>query len=215
MRVLVACEFSGVVREAFRRRGHDAFSCDLIDSSDKSPYHIKADALAVSRWQDRWDFMIAHPPCTYLTRSGLRWITSPPAKRKAGVLYGVERETAMLEALAFVKKLWSAPIEKVVIENPRGVLATRWMKPSQAIQPWMFGEMEEKETCFWIRGLSRHLQPTRIVYDQMMKLPKKQRCRVHWESAGIKNGMTREQRRSLTLTGIADAMAEQWGGLGK
>ena len=210
MRVLVACEFSGVVREAFRRRGHDAWSCDLIPALDGSPYHIQGDVLVHLR--NGWDRMIAHPSCRYLTRSGLRWITSPPKNPKPGVLYGEARRQAMEEALDFVLRLWDAPIEQVCIENPRGVLGWRWREPDQVIHPWQFGHPEEKETCLWKRGLC-DLRPTKDVFEEMMRLPKKQRCRVHWESAGVRNGLTREQRRSITFPGWADAMGEQWGGL--
>jgi hypothetical protein len=198
---LIGCEFSGVVRRAFEQVGLVAYSCDLLPSLDSSPRHIVGDVLEVARSQ-RWAGMIVHPTCRYLTRAGLRWITSPPRKLRAGVLYGEERRQAMEEAIRFVLDLWEVPIEKVAIENPRGVLATRWRRPDQTIQPWMFGHGEVKGTCFWKRGLP-DLMPTNVVEGRV--------ARVHWESAGVKGGLTREQRRSISFPGVGDAMARQWG----
>jgi hypothetical protein len=202
---LIGCEFSGVVRRAFEAEGIEAYSCDLIPSLDDSPRHIIGDVLEVARSRE-WAGFIVHPTCRYITRSGLRWITSPPKKLKLGVLYGEERRQAMEEAIQFVLDLWEVPIERVAIENPRGVLSMRWRKPDQVVQPWWFGDAELKATAFWKRGLPDIL-PTDIV-------PVEQRvARVHWESAGIKNGLTREQRRSITLPGMANACAKQWGSL--
>ena len=199
MRVLVACEFSGVVRGAFRKRGHDAWSCDLEPALDDSPHHLQGD---IRRALDGvWDLMIAHPTCRYLTRSGLRWITSPPRYLRPDVLYGEERRAAMELAIQFVLLLWNAPIERVCIENPRGVLSTRWRKPDQVVQPWWFGEGEVKALALWKRGLP-DLVKTNEVDGRI--------ARVHMESPGMKNGLTREQRRSITLPGFAAAMAEQW-----
>jgi hypothetical protein len=208
MNVLIGCEMSGVVRRAFRRYGHDAWSCDLIPCLDKSPFHYQQDVLEVAKAGNflgngqPWELMIVHPTCRYLTRAGLRWITSPPRKLREGVLYGEERRQAMEAAIQFVLDLWSLPIEKQVIENPRGVLSVRWRPPDQVVQPWMFGHGEVKATAFWKRGLA-DLVPTNIVAGR--------EARVHWESAGIRNGLTREQRRSITLEGMAEAYAEQWG----
>jgi hypothetical protein len=208
LRILIACEFSGVVREAFRKRGHDAWSCDLLPAKDGSEFHIQKDAVEVSRWpgvrsaKRYWHLMIAHPTCRYLTRAGLRWITSPPKSLKPGVLYGEARRQAMEEAIQFVDALWKAPIDKVAIENPRGVLSWKWRKPDQVVQPWWFGDGEVKGLALWKRGLA-DLVPTNIVEGR--------EARVHMESPGIKNGLTREQRRSITLQGFADAMAAQWG----
>lgn len=188
MRVLIACEMSGVVRRAFRARGHDAWSCDLLPAMDGSEFHIQGDVLQVLRQE--WNAMIAHPPCTYLTVAGARWFK------------GREREQA--EAIAFAEALWNAAIPHIALENPIGVLSTksRLRKPTQIIQPWMFGHGEVKATCLWLKGLSP-LSPTKIVDG---RIP-----RVHFESPGIVNGLTRQQRRSLTYQGIAEAMAEQWG----
>jgi hypothetical protein len=136
MRVLVACEFSGVVRDAFRTRGHDAWSCDLLPSESPGP-HIQADVLEVLTWG--WDVMVAHPPCTHLCRAGDRW-------------YRDSRER--LQAALFVRHLADAPIRYIAIENPRGALGRLWRRPDQIVQPWMFGEGETKATCLWLKGLA-------------------------------------------------------------
>ena len=183
MKVLVACEFSGVMRDAFRRRGHNAWSCDLLAGGR---FHIQGDALkAVSR---KWDLVIAHPPCTYLAVAGARWFKG--------------REREQQEAIAFAESLWGSST-RMAIENPIGVLSTKSLlgKPDQIIQPWMFGHGEVKATCLWLRGLP-NLKPTAIVEGRVP--------RVHHESPGIINGLTRAQRRSITYAGIAEAMAEQW-----
>ena len=186
MRVLVACEYSGVVREAFRNRGHDAWSCDLYeDAEDGSEFHIKGDALQESNI-GYWDLMIAHPPCTHLAVSGARHF---PAKVADG------RQDY---ALDFVWNLMQAPIEKICIENPISIISTRIRKPDQIIQPWQFGHGETKATCLWLKGLPK-LIPTNIVEGR--------EARVHRMSPGP----NRWKERSRTYQGIADAMAEQWG----
>jgi hypothetical protein len=187
MKVLVACEFSGVVRQAFRSRGHDAWSVDLIPSLDKSPHHIQNDAVWMAENED-WDLLIAHPPCTFLAVSGARWWK--------------DRKTEQLDAAQFAYMLLSSPVPKVCVENPIGYLSTYIRKPDQIIQPWQFGHGETKATCLWLNNLP-HLKPTNIVDGR--------EPRIHYESPGTKNGLTRQQRRSITLQGIADAMAEQWG----
>lgn len=184
MKVLIACEFSGVVREAFRKRGHDAYSCDLSSALEGSPHHIHGDVIPVLR--ESWDLVIAHPPCTYLAVSGARWWAT--------------RETEQREAAEFFREFTHLTC-KWAIENPIGCMSTRYRKPDQIIQPWMFGCGETKATCLWLHGLPT-LKPTSIVAGRSP--------RVHYESPGIKNGMTRQQRRSITYSGIADAMAEQW-----
>lgn len=183
MRVLVACEFSGIVREAFRRRGHDAWSCDLLPAEDGSPHHLQMDMRLLSL--DAWDMLIAFPPCTYLAVSGARWF----AKRK--------REQQ--EAIDFVEWLASRPVAKCAIENPIGVLSTKWCKPAQIVQPWMFGHGETKATCLWLNNLPL-LKPTNIVAGR--------HARVHREPPSPE----RWRNRSRTYTGIAEAMAMQWGG---
>lgn len=182
MKVLVACEFSGIVREAFIKQGHNAWSCDLLPT-EQPGNHIQGDVLDIL---DRgWDLMIAHPPCTYLASSGARWWKG--------------REEKQREAILFVAMLANAPIERIAIENPIGKLSTSWKKPDQIIQPWMFGHGETKATCLWLKNLPV-LVPTEIV---MGREP-----RIHHESPS-KN---RWKNRSRTYTGIAEAMAYQWGG---
>ena len=183
MRVLVACEFSGVVRQAFRDRGHWAWSCDLLPAEDGSPYHFQTDVR--EHLAGRWDLLIAHPPCTHLAVSGARWFKDKRAEQA--------------EALEFVRRLMAAPIARIAIENPVSVISTKIRKPDQIIQPWQFGHGETKATCLWLKGLPL-LVPTKIVPGR--------RPKVHYESPGP----DRWKNRSRTLEGIAAAMAAQWGG---
>ena len=182
MKVLVACEFSGVVRRAFRERGHDAWSCDLLPAEDGNEYHYQDDVLEVLN-QD-WDLMIAHPPCTHLAVSGARWFA------------GKQQEQA--EALDFVRALLAAPIRRIALENPISIISSRIRKPDQIIQPWQFGHGETKATCLWLKGLPP-LVPTDIVSGRDN--------RVH----RMPPGPDRWKDRSRTYKGIADAMATQWG----
>lgn len=199
MKVLIACEFSGVVREAFRARGHSAWSCDLLPAEDFSPFHLKMDALEAMRLRDI-DLMIAHPPCTYLTNSGVRWLY------KGGRLAGGEdheRRAQVVEAARFFKALWASPIKRIAIENPIMHGMARELieaDPAQIIQPWQFGHGETKATCLWLKNLPK-LVPTKIVEGR--------EPRVHYASPGP----DRWKERSRTLQGIADAMADQWGRL--
>lgn len=188
MRVLVACEFSGVVREAFRKKGHDAWSCDILPSLDNSKYHLQCDIFSIiDGYEDpeQWDLMIAHPPCTYLTVAGNRWYYDKPE--------------LIQEAFEFVLRLSEANIEKIAIENPVGRLSSLWRKPDQYIQPWMFGHKETKKTGLWLKNLPL-LKPTNIVEG-----PYEQRI---WKMGPSKD---RGLLRSITYQGIANAMAEQWG----
>lgn len=180
MRVLVACEFSATVREAFRAKGHDAWSCDLLPS-EVTGHHIQGDVRDVLDWD--WDMLIAHPPCTHLAVSGARWFK------------GKEREQA--EALDFVRLLLDAPILHIALENPISVISSRIRKPDQIIQPWQFGHGEVKATCLWLKNLPP-LVPTNIVDGREPK--------VHRMSPGP----DRWKERSRTFAGIAKAMAEQW-----
>jgi len=184
MRVLVACEYSGRVREAFRRLGHDAWSCDLLSSEDNSPRHLQGDVMGLA--DGRWDLLIAHPPCTHLAVSGARHFE---AKRADG---------RQQEAIEFFLKLARLPIPRIAIENPVCIMSSMWRKPDQTIQPWMFGHGETKATCLWLKGLP-HLVPTNIVHGRYP--------RVHLLSPGP----DRWKERSRTYQGIAQAMAEQWG----
>ena len=182
MRVLVACEFSGTVRDAFLARGHDAMSCDLLPTEAPGPHH-QGDIREIM-YSRPWDIMIAHPPCTHLAVSGARWFK------------GKEREQA--EALKFVRTLLEASIPLIALENPVSVISTKIRKPDQIIQPWQFGHGETKATCLWLKGLAP-LVPTDIVEGREAK--------VHRASPGP----DRWKKRSLTYPGIAKAMAEQWG----
>ena len=198
MKVLVACEFSGVVRRAFRSRGHDAWSCDLLPAEDGSEYHIQGDVLNVLG--DGWDMMIAHPPCTYLCGMGIWWNHKRP-----------ERWEETRKALAFVKELWNAKIDRVCIENPIGYLSKNFQKPSQVINPWQFGNEANKPTCLWIRGLPL-LVHTRIVGKGRFYTKANGSRMSAWSH--ITSGTRKEQRAKIasrTFHGIAEAMADQWG----
>ena len=191
MRVLVACEYSGKVRDAFIKKGHEAMSCDFLPSDTEGP-HYQGDVRNILN--DNWDLMIAHPPCTHLAVSGARWF-----KNKV-----IEQQ----RALDFVQRLMDAPIDRIAIENPVSVISSKIRKPDQIIQPWMFGHMEQKATCLWLKGLPK-LTETDNVKTEMMTLPKNQRERLHY----LPPGPDRAKIRSKTFQGIADAMATQWGPL--
>jgi site-specific DNA-cytosine methylase len=197
MRVLVACEYSGRVREAFRARGHDAWSCDILPSEDDSRHHIQGDVLAFfDGMREPWDLMIAHPPCTDLAVSGARHFAEKIADG---------RQQA---ALDFVRALMHFP-GKWAIENPISVISSKMRKPDQIIHPWMFGHPETKATCLWLKGLPKLVpnEDAQHVKAHMGTLPVSQRNRVHH----MPPGPDRWKERSRTYQGIADAMAEQWG----
>jgi site-specific DNA-cytosine methylase len=181
MRVLVACEYSGRVRDAFSARGHDAVSCDYLESETKGQ-HYQGDVFDIIK--DDWDLMIAHPPCTHLAVSGARWWK--------------DKKEEQLDALEFVRQLLNAPIDKIALENPISKISTAIRKPDQIVQPWQFGHGETKATCLWLKGLP-NLQSTMVVSGR--------EPRVHRMSPGP----DRWKERSRTYQGIADAMAEQWG----
>lgn len=191
MNVLVACEFSGVVRRVFEARGHNAWSCDLLPAEDGSKWHFKCDVAGVLT--DYWDLMIAHPPCTHLAVSGARWFKE---KRQDQEL-----------ALQFVRTLLEAPIPKIALENPVSVISSRIRKPDQIIQPWQFGHPESKTTCLWLKGLPK-LVPTNVLTP-----PPGRRWENQTPSGQNKLGPSadRWKLRSRTYEGIAKAMAEQWG----
>lgn len=197
MRVLVACEFSGVVRDAFIKRGHDAFSCDLLPTEKPGP-HIVGDVLHILN--HGWDLMIAHPPCTYLTCSAEWAYGDGPyhQKVKPDTLVGATRRAAREEALDFFRVLMDAPVDRIAIENPVGVVSSRIRKPDQTIQPWQFGHGEVKRTCLWLKNLPK-LVPTNIVSGREPK--------VHMMTPSP----DRWKLRSITFQGIADAFADQWG----
>lgn len=190
MRVLVACEYSGVVRDAFIRAGHDAVSCDLLPSESDFGPHVQGDVRPLL--SDGWDLMVAHPPCTHLAVSGAAWFKNKLHEQQ--------------EALDFVARLMCAPIPRICIENPVSVISSQIRKPDQIIQPWQFGHTEQKKTCLWLKGLPK-LVPTDNVYDAMMLLPKNERERLHY----LPPSPDRWKLRSATFPGIAEAMATQWG----
>ena len=195
MRVLAACEFSGIVRDAFADRGCDAWSCDLLPS-ERPGNHIQGDVLEILN--DGWDLMVAHPPCTYLCRQGRRWIGHPKHPN---------RLTLTEDALSFFKKLYAAPIQQICIENPVGILNTKWMRPSQIIQPYQFGHDYSKKTCLWLRGLPLLHETDRVELTYIVT-PNGKRFTRGWYLTPRKM-----LARSRTFEGIARAMAEQWGGL--
>lgn len=181
MRVLVACEYSGRVRDAFIARGHNAMSCDLLPTESLGP-HYQGDVRDVI--DDGWDLMIAHPPCTHLAVSGARWFK--------------DKRVEQAEALAFVRMLLDAPIQRIALENPVSIISSAIRKPDQTIQPWQFGHGETKATCLWLKRLPK-LTPTNIVEGREAKVHR------------MPPGPDRWKDRSRTYQGIADAMAEQWG----
>jgi len=181
MRVLVACEFSGTVRDAFIAKGHDAMSCDLLPTDKPGP-HYQGDVFDVIN--DGWNLMIAHPPCTHLAVSGARWFK--------------DKVTEQAEALNFVQRLMNADIDRICIENPVSIISSRIRKPDQTIQPWQFGHGETKRTCLWLKGLPK-LVPTDIVGGRDQRIWKLPPSPDRWKI------------RSATFQGIADAMANQWG----
>jgi site-specific DNA-cytosine methylase len=180
MKVLVACEFSGIVRQAFARRGHDAWSCDLLPTEIPGQ-HIQGDVSQILN--DSWDLLICHPPCTHLAVSGARWF--------------VDKREEQAAALEFVRLLLAAPIDRIALENPVSIISSKIRKPDQIIQPWQFGHGETKATCLWLKGLPK-LQPTHIVEGRV--------ARVHH----MPPGPDRWKERSRTYPGIAKAMATQW-----
>ncbi len=200
VRVLVACEFSGIVREAFRKRGHDAWSCDLEPAEDNSPFHYRGNVFDLLTFRHSWDMMLAFPPCTHLTASGARyWVK----KRASGELD---------ISFSFFMGLTKAAIPRVCIENPVGIISTLWRRPDQIIHPYQFGHPERKMTCLWLKGLP-HLAPTAVLpkpppkgYCIRQSGPRKGRRYNYYYHQGKS-----AKERSRTFQGIADAMAEQWG----
>jgi hypothetical protein len=198
MNVLVACEYSAVVRDAFRARGHESWSVDLLPSEGSSMWHFQRDALEVAH-AFRWDLVIAHPPCTRLCKAGVRW------------LHERNLWDEMREAAKFFRQMLDLPAPMVAAENPvmhRYATEIIGRKQDQIVQPWMFGHMESKGTGLWLKGLPP-LVPTNDVREATMALTPKERDRVHWMAPGP----DRWKARSRTYQGIADAMADQWGSL--
>lgn len=194
MRVLIACEYSGIVREAFKKRGHYAMSCDLLPTEIPGE-HYQGDVFDIIN--NNWDLMIAHPPCTQLCNTGSRWFVANAGKKR-------KPEHLRTEALEFVRKLMNANINKICIENPVGIISSRIRKADQTLQPYQFGHPESKRTCLWLKNLNR-LKDTNNVYAEYKSLPPKERHRIWWLGSG------KGKERSKTFPGIANAMAEQWG----
>ena len=194
MKVLIACEFSGIVRDAFKEKGHDAWSCDILASESKGN-HIKGDVL--KRLDEGWDLMIAHPPCTHLAVSGARWFKY--------------KQKEQLEALDFVKKLLDAPINKIALENPVSIISSKIRKPDQIIQPYQFGHEAQKTTCLWLKNLPK-LKSTNIVSKGQFTIFKSGKKHPKWYADALKlSKHDRMKKRSETFKGIAQAMADQWG----
>jgi hypothetical protein len=206
MRVLVACEESGTVRDEFIKLGHDAWSCDL------KPARNGGNHFQCSVWDiinDGWDLMIAHPPCTYLTVTANKWLKDQP-ERKSGALVGAARRQAQKEAMIFFKKFWHVNIPMICIENPVGVMSSQWRKPDQIIQPWQFGHKEPKQTCLWLKNLPL-LKPTCIVEPEYHTTASGKRLPKWYAYADKSEGQEkRAEIRSVTFKGIAEAMATQW-----
>jgi len=181
LKVLVACEYSGTVRDAFIRAGHDAMSCDILPTDSRGP-HYQGDVRDILG--EGWDLMIAHPPCTHLAVSGARWFK--------------DKVTEQAEALDFVRLLMNAPIERIAIENPVSIISSKIRKPDQIIQPWQYGHGETKATCLWLKNLPK-LTPTNVVEGRDNRIHRMPPSPDRWKL------------RSTTYIGIAQAMAEQWG----
>jgi len=204
MKVLVACEFSGTVRDAFIKKGHDAISCDLLPTEKPGP-HYQGDVLDIL--DDGFDLMIAHPTCTYLTNTAVQWLYAPDNQGK--ILKGKPRWEALDKSAEFFTKLLNANIPQICIENPiphKYAVARIGRKYDQLVQPYMFGHPEKKATCLWLKGLPK-LKQTNNVFREMQKLPKSQQQKIFYMSPN----KDRWKERSRTYQGIADAMAEQWG----
>lgn len=194
MKVLIACEFSGIVRDAFKEQGHDAWSCDFLPSERSDKKHFQGDVLDLIYQEERginfykvpkdWDLMISFPPCTHLAVSGARWFN--------------EKRDLQKNAIDFFMMLINAPIERICVENPIGIMSTYYRKPDQIIQPWQFGHGETKATCLWLKNLPE-LQPTKIVAGRKGRVWKEPPSENRWKN------------RSRTYKGIAEAMAKQWG----
>lgn len=199
MNVLVACEFSGVVRDAFAKLGHNAWSCDLLPAEG---HHLQEDVLTMLD-VFKWDLMIAHPPCTYLSSSGLHW------NKRGRMVDGRPRQELTDEAIEFCKKLMSADIPHIAMENPIGCLSTKYRKPDQIIQPYEFGHDASKRTCLWLKNLPK-LTPTKYIPPRIVE--GKERWSNQTDSGQNRLGPSSDRwaLRSVTYSGIAEAMAQQW-----
>jgi len=198
MRVLIACEYSGAVRDAFLSAGHDAMSCDLLPTDAPGPHH-QGDVRDVLG--DGWDLMVAHPPCTYLSVSGMHWTHR-----------GLRDPQLTEDALAFVRLLLEAPVPRIALENPVSIISSRIRKPDQIVQPWQFGHDASKKTCLWLKGLP-FLRPTQIVEPRIVNGRKRWGNQTDSGQNRLGPSDDRWKIRSATFFGIAQAMADQWGAL--
>jgi len=204
VKVLIACEYSGAVRDAFIKQGHDAISCDLLPTDRPGP-HYQGDVFDII--DQEFDLMVAHPPCTYLAVSGNRWLYNKDKTRNE------ERWQNRAEGLEFVGRLMDAPIERICIENPVSCISSEIRKPDQIIQPWQFGDEAQKTTCLWLMNLPK-LKPTKIVGKGEFTTFKSGKRHPKWYADALAKAKTKAERqklRSQTFQGIADAMADQWG----
>lgn len=202
MKVLVACEYSGVVRNAFRSLGHDAFSCDLLPSDDNSKFHIRGDAIDAVK-NSKWDLVIAHPPCTYLCSSGLHWNKRRPER-------ALKTERAVQFFMNIVTACESIEAE-YAIENPIGCISTRWRKPDQIIQPHQFGHDASKATCLWLSEKLPLLAPTKHIQPRIVNGKKRWANQTDSGQNRVGSRVDRWKIRSKTYPGIAKAMSMQWG----
>ena len=231
MRILVACEESQAITKELRKLGHDAFSCDLLPCSGGHPeWHFQEDVFRIIQNHggilqngdenistDQWEMMIAHPPCTFLAVSGARWYYHPadkdmPFKNRRPHPRFPNRANDRDEALEFFIKLCEAPIEKIAVENPVGIVNTKYKKPTQTVHPWMFGDEASKATCLWLKNLPK-LEPTNVVGKGERITFKSGKSQPKWYSDAFVRAKTPEERRTLrskTFQGMAEAMAEQW-----
>jgi site-specific DNA-cytosine methylase len=216
-RILIACEESQATTKAFRELGHEAFSCDLLPCSGGHPeWHFQCDIFEII--DQGWDLMVAHPPCTYLTGSGVQWLSNPEDKhlpfedRRPHPKYP-NRRNDMLDSVEFVKALYNSNIKHIAVENPVGLLSSRWRKPDQIVQPYMFGDEATKTTCLWLKNLPL-LEATNIVGKGERTVFSSGKSHPKWYADALKNAKTKEERqtlRSKTFEGMAKAFAEQWG----
>ena len=196
MKVLIACEYSGRVRDAFIKNGHDAISCDLLPTDALGP-HYQGDVFDIIN--DGWDLMVAHPPCTYLSVSGMHWTTR-----------GLRDPKLTEDALDFVRRLLAAPIERIALENPISVISSRIRKPDQIITPYQFGHDASKKTCLWLKNLPL-LTPTDLIYPRIIDGKRRWGNQTDSGQNKLSPSADRWKIRSATYEGIATAMADQWG----
>ena len=203
MKILIACEYSGVVRNAFSRLGHDAWSCDILPS-DSGGNHIHGDAL-LAAYSGNWDMMIAHPPCTYLTVTGNKWMKPEFNERFP------TRKQDRIDAIEFFLKLYDSPIPRIAVENPVGIMSTVFRKPNQYVHPYFFGDPHSKKTGLWLKGLAP-LERTHFDVEPQFYTFKDGRRDPIWHVESMKmSPHERMKYRSKTFQGLADAMAKQWG----